>query len=296
MSRNLCMPLSHGGVPNTMHHWCHGMLLLHALQGCDLPHLGIFQRLVSRTTPAPSLAQQEQRPHPPSVRGLKVLNLTAARLAPGPAPHPPTSTTRHANFLKCDATAASSSRAVNGQVTAACTGSNWTAQHQLNARAAANSSSGSSTRFCSTAIVQADSAQQHGASGPAWVGGLQELHLGCPDGQVDAAWLHLNGAVTSDQVVALLKGRCQVGFWHGGEGRGVTVIATRRWQPCIGRGPAGIALGVGWAGGCCLAAPQRSSDIRPRGGAAEGPVPGGAADIYKLKNIELKHMKIKNHQ
>jgi hypothetical protein len=177
------------------------MQLIRAPQGCDLPHLGIFQRLVSGTTPAPTSAQQEQCPHPRSHRGLKVLNLTAARLAPGPAPHPPTNTTRHANLLKGDTKAASSSRAVNGQVTAACADNNWTA----------NSSSGSNTGLCSAAIVQADSVQQHAASGPAWAGGLQELLLGCPDGHVDAAWLHLNGAVTSDQVVRLLKDQCQVG-------------------------------------------------------------------------------------
>lgn len=180
-----------------------------------MPHLGIFQRLVSRTTPAQASAQQEQCPNLPSHRGLKVLNLTAARLAPGPAPHPPTSTTsstRHANLLKCNATAASSSAAIIVQVTAACAGRNWTARQQLNARAAVNSSSGSSTRLWSAATVQGDSVQQLGASGPAWAGGLQEVHLGCPDGQVDAAWLHLNGAVTSDQVVGLLKDQCQVGL------------------------------------------------------------------------------------
>lgn len=43
-------------------------------------------------------------------------------------------------------------------------------------------------------------------------GGVTELHLGCGCDQADAAWLRLNGSISSRDVITLLTkgGGCQV--------------------------------------------------------------------------------------
>lgn len=140
---------------------------------------------IRRCQPQP---QQQQQPHQheqpaeqeslPGRRGLKVLQLTGARLAPGPS-------TPSAGTLQAATTA---------QATA--------------------SSNRNHSRSPGSPSTAAGLARRNASCEPT---GLQELHLGCQPEQVDSTWLHLNDAVTSQDIIRLLGNHCQVGgdfyFW-----------------------------------------------------------------------------------
>lgn len=161
-----------------------------ALQDCELPHLGILQRLVPpRANPQQPSQQEPQQalcadgaagPVPGPRLGLRVLNLTGAHLAPGPAPAAAAGTS-HAASTVPDSDRLRSAGSSCGRGPAA------TAARPNSDRSA--SSSG-------------------GADG-GWAGGLQELNLGCSGDLADASWLHLNAAVTSGQVIRLLGDHSQ---------------------------------------------------------------------------------------
>jgi hypothetical protein len=144
-------------------------------QDCDLLHLGILHRL--------TVPKQQQHPHQheqgtseqenlPGRTGLKVLQLTGARLAPGPS-------TASVSTMQTAATAHAASRDSN---------------HSRSPRSPPTAAAGLA---CGVACEPAL--------------GLQELHLGCQPEQVDSTWLHLNDAVTSHDIIRLLGDHCQVG-------------------------------------------------------------------------------------
>lgn len=139
-----------------------------------MPHLGIFQRLLTASS-HPANRPGHLHSAATERRGLTVLQLTGARLAPGPSTHSYDSTPGAAS-----ARTAGNQSLSQSLPTAQCD------QRQHGSRGAGHD------------LKRADAK------------GMQELQLGCHYDQVDTAWLHLNSAVTSSHIIDLLQDRTQV--------------------------------------------------------------------------------------